>query len=93
MSMRATMYGSTFAAGLRSSKYPFPSNDTPKGIRMDAPLSATPDLNVLMFAVSCSPATDPPKNKNAKSINKEPRAVYNHVHFTKYPPKYHPAIT
>lgn len=39
------MYGSTFAEGLLSSRYPYPFLWTGKGILMEAPRSATPALH------------------------------------------------
>jgi len=48
-------YGSALLAGLRSSKYPFPSAAQLLGTRTLAPRFATPHVNVSIFAVSCSP--------------------------------------
>mmetsp|Transcript_7557 Transcript_7557/g.21673 ORF Transcript_7557/g.21673 Transcript_7557/m.21673 type:complete len:238 (+) Transcript_7557:55-768(+) len=56
-SKKATVYGSTLADGRLSSKYPFPSISTCRGILMLAPLSATPDLKVEMSQVSWSPVS------------------------------------
>ena len=52
----ATLYGSAFDAGRRSSKRPFqPSSTVATGIRIDAPRSETPNVKVSIAAVSCWP--------------------------------------
>ena len=50
-----TRYGSQFAAGRRSSRYPFWFRKVSRGIRMLAPRSATPYRYWSIEQVSCSP--------------------------------------
>ena len=50
-----TLYGSQLEEGLLSSKYPYPSAATWRGIRIDVPRSAIPEEKVRMLEVSCKP--------------------------------------
>mmetsp|Transcript_9097 Transcript_9097/g.18162 ORF Transcript_9097/g.18162 Transcript_9097/m.18162 type:complete len:201 (+) Transcript_9097:3-605(+) len=52
-----TTYGSMLDAGRRSSRYPFPSRSVNRGMRIDAPRSATPYLKLSMLLVSQSPVS------------------------------------
>lgn len=52
-----TLYGSQLELGRRSSKYPHPSSDTPRGIRIDAPRCATPALKSSIELVSWRPVS------------------------------------
>ena len=50
-----TLYGLAFEAGLLSSKYPRQFSAVPVGIRIEAPLSAIPHVNLCISCVSNLP--------------------------------------
>lgn len=64
-----TAYGSQLELGRRSSKYPFPSSETPRGIRIEHPRLATPALKSWIDDVSCKPV-------KRRSLSFPPRGSY-----------------